>query len=287
MYLGTRSQMIHLAATSLAAYYLPLRKNPKWYLLAAGVVVLLVLVNFQGQYRGQFTNLSFNLDRIDMDDALDRSLPLNLGGGGKKRAGDVSRGAEFNCVMTIVELVPDQVDYNLGYGHLEVFTRPIPRAVWPTKIYPAMESVQGVLLKGGLAEKYVATSQRPLLMGPAFTFAGHWYYVGGPLALILAGFLTGVLLRLIRTIHDRVPDSEGDLLLFSQLFMIGFGEAATTPLNWLYSLPFTMGILFVILRACRSPVRRVFAPTYHRGYDAERARHGHAEIGPVAANRRN
>jgi hypothetical protein len=44
-------------------------------------------------------------------------------------------------------------------------------------------------------------------------------------------------LRFIRHIYEREFLSEGDIILYTMLFMIGFGEAAATPFYWIYSLP--------------------------------------------------
>jgi hypothetical protein len=153
--------------------------------------------------------------------------------------------------MTVVALVPDVVDYNYGYGFLEIFTRPIPRAWWPDKIYPAAEAVQPILLNGQLSESWITTSSAPLLAGPSLTFVGHWYAVGGGIALVVASFMTGVMFRAIRTVLDREPGNEGDMLLYVLLMTIGFGEALGTPLHWVYILPFpilALSITFYFVR---------------------------------------
>lgn len=249
VYEGTRSNTIGFAAILLAVWYLPRRRNPPIWLLVLGFFTLLTLANFQGLYRTRFTDLSFNLDKIDMEKATTEVLPAWMTGreGAPVRA---ARGAEFNCLMTIVELVPDPIDYNYGRGYLEFVTRPIPRAIWPDKIYPALETAYPILNQGRLATSVVPTAKKRLLMGPSFTYVGQWYAVGGAVALVLAGLLTGCLFRAIRTIYDRVPGNEGDIILFSTLFMIGFGEACSTPLYFLFTLPFVVAPLIVALRLC-------------------------------------
>ena len=249
VYLGTRSRTIMFTLMLLAAYYLPKRRNPPSWLLAGGFVFIFTLVNFQAQYREKFTNLSFNLDSINIEEAYRRSAPGFLGGDSIVQTKGVAKGAEFNCVMSVIDLVPKTVPYNYGYGHLEVFTRPIPRAMWPEKIYPGMEAVQGVFREANLSSAKVRGTD--LLMGPAFTFAGHWYYVGGPLALMAGGLFTGSLLRIIRNVYDRSEGSEGDLILYSILIPIGFGEAVATPLGWVYALPLTLLPILVLFAFCK------------------------------------
>jgi len=255
LYLGSRSRLIGFTIAGMGAYYLPRRKSPPLVLAGAVFLALFILSNFQEAYRDKFTNLSLNLDQIDLNEAKGNAFPSFWGGDPALQAEGLSAGVEFNCVLSVIELVPDKVPYNYGYGFLEVFTRWIPRAMWPDKFYPQMEAVQGVLREGQLSGANVRDTE--ILMGPAFTFVGHWFYVGGPIGLIFGGFFTGVLFRAIRTIYDRGNRSEGDILVYVSLIGIGFGEAASTPLAWLLTLPVALGPLVLILFLCRaSPENR-------------------------------
>jgi hypothetical protein len=123
--------------------------------------------------------------------------------------------------MAVIDLVPDRVDYNYGFGHLELLTRPIPRAWWPDKVYPQSEAHTPLLREGALSTTVVPTSRKVLLMGPSFTFVGHWYSVGGALGLLFGGVLTGVMFRMFRSIYDRDSSNEGNLLLFSTFIGVG------------------------------------------------------------------
>lgn len=248
-YLGTRSRTISFTILIFAATLLPRKTNPKFWLSAATVMLLFIATNFQQNYRGYFYNLSFNLDKIDMDIAYKTVMPGFLGGDPSISSAMASKGLELNCVMSVVELVPQQVDYNYGYGFLEVFTRPIPRAIWPGKIYPAMESVQGVLRKAQLSGSYVRDLD--ILMGPAFTYVGHWYYVGGAIALVVAGLITGAIFRIIRTYYEHNYHFQGVPILYALLISIGFSEAVATPFYWLYTLPLILIPFWIVLKICR------------------------------------
>lgn len=252
IYLGSRSRTIGFSMIMLCAYYLPRRSNPRLLLVACAFFILLTVANFQAIYRGNFTDLAFN---VDLPTALSNSLPSLSQISNDRGTTEVSRGTEFNVVMTIVELVPDEVDYNHGYGLLELFTRPIPRSIWPDKLYPNLEALFPIMDLGGLSESWVATSQRYLLMGPATTFVGYWYAAGGWIAIILAGYLTGALFRLIRSIYDRDAGNHTDTILYANLLMIGFIEAAATPLTWVFTLPFVVVTILVISKLAGAKAR--------------------------------
>jgi hypothetical protein len=175
---------------------------------------------------------------------------------------------EYSCAMAVVELVPDEVPYNRGYSLLEFFTRAIPRAFWPGKIYPHYEAFTPIYEKGRLTAHVIQTSRRRILAGPAFTFIGHWYAVGGPVALILASFLTGCMLRAVLGIHLRNTSNEGSLILYGQFIMLGFAEVASTPLFFLFNLPFKLIPLLVVVhmaRARRPLPARTPRPPHGRG----------------------
>ena len=249
LYIGSRSRLIGFSIQVLAAYYLPRQKSPPLLLAGLAYLALFVLSNFQAYYRGNFTNLSLNLNQIEMSEAKRRVLPGILGGESMAQSDEIGRGAEFDCAMSVVELVPHGVPFNYGYGHLELFTRWIPRSLWRDKAYPHMESVQGVLRKARLSLVTVPGTQ--LLAGPAFGFVGHWYYVAGPIGLLLGGLLTGILMRVIRTIYDRGKTSLAELMVYATLIYLGFNEAAATPLIWVFTLPFSLGPLILMLILCR------------------------------------
>jgi hypothetical protein len=251
LYMGSRSQVIGSVLTMFAAYYLPRRRNPPAWLMAIAFVVLWLVVSFIGSYRGYFANLSLNLDQMDLEEVEQRVLPEFLGGDAKAQKRDVATGNDFNCVMSVVDLVPNEVDYNYGQCLLEFLTRPIPRALWPDKLYPHYEAFTPIYDRARLSTWVVPSSRRLILAGPAFTFVGHWYAIGGPLALAVAGLLTGAFFRMIRTIYHRAPASQGDKILYLFLMPIGFGEAVATPLFWVFSIGVFLAPIVAILFTCR------------------------------------
>ena len=171
LYLGSRSHMKEMTLVFLMAWYMPRHRNPPLLLIIPVFFALMVVSNFQRDYREQFTDLSFHLDTIDWNEAKQRCLPRWLQSG---KAADYeepsARGIEFNCVMEVIRLVPKTVPYNYGWGNLEVFTHPIPRALWPGKRWPALEAIQGVLREAQLSESYGGLSNQ--LTGPLFPLPG-------------------------------------------------------------------------------------------------------------------
>lgn len=257
LYLGSRSRVIVMTLVMLAAYYLPKRRNPPVWLSAAVFLALSIIVPFQGQYRWNFTNLSFNLDKLNAAEVKDAVLPGFLGGSKAAKRATLTVGSEFNCVMAVVELVPEQVPFNYGYGHLEIFTRVIPRAIWPGKRYPHLESVQGVMREGGLSQSAIETSSgASLLGGPALTFTGHWFYVAGWLGMVLGGLITGILLRTIRSWYDQAAGNHSALIIYPFLLPIGFMEAASTPWYWVFYQPFVVLPFILVAYFCRENASR-------------------------------
>lgn len=261
LYLGSRSRLIMFTIIMIAAFYLPRRKSPHLAMAGALVLLLYSVLNFQTYYREQFTNLSFNFNSINKGEMWGLILPVYLGGNLEMQRALITPGTEFNCALSVVDLVPNKVPYNYGYGFLEIVTRPIPRRIWPDKRYPHMESVQGVLRQGGLSETTVEVAKnQELLMGPSFGFVGHWYYVGGFVGVIIGGIVTGILLRFIRGMFELNPKNQGVIVVYPFLLSIGFAEAASTPWYWFYTLPFVLlpflAIIYFARELPRAPRRR-------------------------------
>lgn len=230
MYLGSRSRTLLLIMGVGGAYYLPRRANPSPILAVVCFVLMLVISNFLGANRQSFTNLSFNLD-TDLSTAIEAAAP-----GVRETQGSAITGSELNCVMAVVDLVPDKVDYNYGYALLEFVTRPIPRSLWQDKFYPTLEALLPVFFEGGLSNFWVDTPRGPLLAGPALTFVGYWFAMGGPVALLIAGWMTGVMFRATRGLIDH-QNGFAAIIIYCLLLRIAFSDAISTPTHWVFNLP--------------------------------------------------
>jgi len=252
LYLGTRNRTVVMVMTALMAHYLPRRKNPRPLLLVAVFLALFATSNFLGQYRQNFFNLSFNFENINWDEAIAQSLAGILPGTQVKNKASVSKGIEFGCTMAAVKLVPNKIPFNYGYSELEFLTRIVPRSIWPEKRYPHYEAFTPIYQMEDLSQYWVPYATTPILAGPSFGYIGHWYAVGGAVALVFAGLFTGGLFRAIRTIFNRPEKREGDLVLYMLVIVpIGFGEAASTPLFWILTLPPMLMPLLVLVYLAR------------------------------------
>jgi hypothetical protein len=262
LYLGSRSRLVFTTLAALAAFFLPRRKSPPLVLGVAVFAALMLLTAFQQHFRHRFVNLSFNIAEETEGEMLETILPSFMLPDEVREERLISAGTELNCVITVLKLVPGEVPYNYGYGFLELITRWIPRAIWPSKFWPHTESMQGVLAKGGLS--FHVDEGTGLLTGPAFTIVGYWFNAGGWIGLAIGGWLGGWLTRVLRTIMDRSTLHHAFLVLYPPLMGLPFLDVASTPFYWVYFVPFTLGPAVLAVWLCRAPVDprqvdRVFA----------------------------
>lgn len=248
LYLGSRSRTVRLTMGLLAAVYLPKRRNPPVPLLAVLFLALAIIVPFLAAYRGQFTNFSFNLDRVEWNQVAHLVLPDFIMGDDPNAPEErVFRAEEFAVVMATIELVPNTYGFSYGYQMLELVTKPIPRRIWPDKRYPHFEAVTPIWDHYQISENWVEYATIPVLTGPAFSFVAYYWLIGGPVGIALGGFCVGAVFRGIRGIFDRNPGSEGDLMLYSVLLTTAFGEALSTPfLHLFYLVPQLAGVLALL-----------------------------------------
>jgi hypothetical protein len=256
LYLGSRSRIIAVVIVALMAWSLPRRKNPSLTVLVPLFLILLVVTNFQAQYRGHFKNFSFNFDEINWQEVPERVLPKFLTGQESSRK-KVSKGTELSLTMAVVSYVPERVPYALGYEFLQFFTHPIPRALWPGKRYPRSESWTPIHRLAGTSHHWVDYIRVPFLGGPSPGYVASWYYNGGFLGLLVGGILTGIFFRIVRSLYDRSWNNESYLVIYLIMAPIGFGEASSHPFSWLYSMPLILLPLICMFYFTRTQTRRI------------------------------
>jgi hypothetical protein len=163
-----------MAAIVIFTTGLPVKR--KALLMLAGLVVAAALFAVAGALRGA-DNPEFELQENSVD-RFAFAYDANM----------------LDGFVLLRQVYPDMLNYTYGGEHLEILTRPIPRAWWPNK------PVGGYLNKLGLID---ANSGFSLGISPSLF--GSFYQEGGFIAVILLsaiyGFGFGRLIRFAAEIH--------------------------------------------------------------------------------------
>jgi hypothetical protein len=239
VYAGTRSGLILTATILFGAVYGAGRRNPSGLVIAGALALTVVGVGFTTVSRGSFVGGSYNRE-FTATGALAESLSWYKGG----EEGGVVLGSEFGMSMAAVRYVGDEVPYDRGYMMLELFTRQIPRAIWPDKIYPEGKAWDTLHRAAGTARSLNAAGY---LSGPAPGLIGKWYYMFGVPGVILGSMWTGIFLRMLQAYVRRYKGASGAILAVG-FFMFGFSEM-NNPFGWVFGwLPTTgIGVFLVVL----------------------------------------
>lgn len=108
----------------------------------------------------------------------------------------MSSGNDFNMIDGFImseQVFPKELPYQYGLGHLEVFVRPIPRALWPGK--PV----------GGWAQKFgQANGGSSFNTGISPSLYGSFYEEGGVIAIILLAAVYGWMFAAYMNAADRL-----------------------------------------------------------------------------------
>ncbi len=221
-YLGSRSFTIYLLG--MGCYVLAVTSRRKTINLLLLIFLFFFLAwqtKFLAAHRGYFYDLSFHSDLWKSESQIEEP---------------VSYGIEYNCVMTIFDLSPRMIPYNYGYPLLEFATRPIPKSWWPGKRYPMMESFSDYCKYGYLTDHVLENLAVPTYAGPAFSFVGFYYSIGGWLSLLAASFVTGAVFYALRSFLERSNFSPPATLYYMLFFGNAYGQVIGTPLVFLFSI---------------------------------------------------
>lgn len=237
LYSGTRSGMIALTVIYFGAKYGPIRKNPRSVELAVAVVSLVVIVGFIQTYRYEFFGGQFN-NSESPDELLANSLRSYVGDATES---DVPVGSEFGMTLAAAEYIPSTLPFEYGYQFLEIFTRGIPRQLWPEKVYPEGESWDSFHRVAGTSQ---SLNSAGLLAGPTAGFAAKWYYAGGWIGLLIGGLTAGFALRIAYGWTSRIPGMTGAIIATATA-NIGFSEVLT-PVTWIVSWLPSFGLVVLL-----------------------------------------
>ncbi|MEM7682698.1 MAG: hypothetical protein AAF288_12135 [Planctomycetota bacterium] len=282
LYLGSRSRVVLLAMGGLAAVYIPKAKNPKLRILLPMFMALMMVAPFLAAYRDKFTDFSFNLSQINLEEAKDVVLPSFLGGTDDTLtiARDLPRGTEFDVVCATIESVPERHNFAYGYSFVGVGTKFIPRRIWPGKRYPHGEAVTPIYEDYDLTQLWIDYGAKPILAGPAFSYVAFYWLQAGPLGLALAGLIMGGAFRAVRVYFDREPGNMSHALVLTSVLPLAFNDALSTPIfGGINFWPQIVG-MFVVIWFAKARVQPpppgapgVYVPTVpQQGYEP----HGYA-----------
>ena len=143
-----------------------------------------------------------------------------------------SYGSETAVACAVVRNVPSRIPYDYGRMACELVTRSIPRALWPGKIYPAGEAWDKIYRRlGGRGH----VNKAGLMSGPAPSFVGYWYYVGGWVAVIFGGLMSGFFFKMLDTYTSGQPLNAGAAFVARIFCYAGFTHA-THPFDFVHTL---------------------------------------------------
>jgi hypothetical protein len=245
LYSGTREGVILMTIIILGSIYGVRRKNPSIVLLVGAALLIVFLNAFIANYRDRFYNLTFNLEGETSSDIYSRAAEFYAP---SQSSGQLYLGTEYGMAIAAAYYIPDRLDYDYGYMLLDVFTKYVPRQLWPEKIYPDAEAWDRF-------HRIARTSNSPnaqgLIGGPAATMVAKYFYILGWPGLILGGLSSGLLFRMTWEHVNRYPAIASTILMVGTS-VLGFLEMAH-PLGWtiLFWVP-TVGLpLFFIMFVIR------------------------------------
>lgn len=170
--LGFRYRLIIFWVASFMLLYLRRNRRPTAKTLLGGAMVLLMLAGWLGIARSVFK-----------------------GEGGKQATAaptfaEVARNSlsdteVFETFATVLDAVPDRIDYVGAEPYIYVFVQPIPRAVWPDKPFPTFLNK---------ISESIGTSQAETA-GAAVPHFGEYYLAFGWPGLVFGMLLFGVICR--------------------------------------------------------------------------------------------
>lgn len=253
VYIGSRSRLITWTMSMLYVYYSSKDKNPSIKVTLLLFVLLIPATQFLAINRNAFRDLRFYSNEVNWSETFSILIPTfsDRGATDFDQYAVFDRAPDMLCIATIVSMYPSQIDYNHGYPLLEFITHGIPRSLWKEKRYPHYEAFTEVQKRGRLSDNWVTYGKVDVLTGPAFTFVGHWYSMYGLVSLIIAGILSGILYKSIDLWRYNSPNSQGRKIAYLVFLVIGFMDAAATPLFWLFSVPIQFFLLWFCLTVSR------------------------------------
>ncbi len=231
--LGQRSAMLAFGLLLAAAWFYAHRGSTfKALRLLCIFLPFCLAIGFIGLFRGEFhLNSSFKNSRAFFQQngtGILTDLSRNLFFTGSDPDNPHQEPVLY---LSVLNAVPDRVDYDYGKPYLNYLVHWIPRLWWPDKPNYRLEGAKRL-------ERAMGTD----LQGPVLTVLGYFYANLGAVGILLGMYLTGVGLSAIYQWFRAQPGSLGALLIYLQLFhygiAAGFGPGIFT--GWDTIMPFSL-----------------------------------------------
>ena len=256
-YTGTREGTIVMLVILIGSIYGAQRRNPPIWAIGGLVAAIFFVFGFIPTYRGQFRNLSFNIDDAPAQ-VVERSFQFfsdpDFGDDApsthKKDKGP-DLWSDFGMAISVAYYVPARVPYDGGQMLLEVFTRPIPRGLWPNKDYPESRAWDKFHQVSGISDALNPAGYRS---GPSPTMIGKYFYIGGWLGLIVGGIFSGLCFRVLWEFLQRQMHLVTGVILAVASIGLG-GMEMIHPLAWSVNfwLPTVFAPFVVLVWLVRDP----------------------------------
>jgi len=256
-YIGSRSQWIQVGVYVIVGYSVSKGRRPGVWLTGAYFVILALGVGVITQYREQFRMLNIQTEGT-ADDGIEEVLAkaISTFSGSYEesstQAQEVRLGGEFGMTISMLKVVPEMTEHDLGTLLLEYATRPVPRSIWPDKRYPEGEAWDRFHRIAGTSEGI--PNPVGLVQGPAPGLVAKYYYMWSWPGIIIGGYATGVLMSFLYFYSLRHTQLARALLVCA-FVMVGFAEM-NNPLmlgyGWLPTTGVPLALVFLLCRKERA-----------------------------------
>lgn len=247
--LGFRYRLIIFWVATFILTYLRRNKRPAASTLLAGALALMMLAGWLGIARSVFKGETQHAT----------AAPSFL----EVARNSLSDTEVFETFATVVDAVPDRIDYVGAEPYIYVFVQPVPRAIWPDKPYPTfLDKIS----------ESIGTTQAETA-GAAVPHFGEYYLAFGWPGLIFGMMVFGVLCRTLWEWYKADCANPWRQVIFaaSNAFLVQAIIRGYTPQivqEWFFIIFPAVAGMYLARREGR---RRTSTPTARSYYAPERA----------------
>lgn len=250
---GFRFRIVWMTVALVAANYLWRKKRPNPLLLGGGGLLFVAAMGLIGMTRNYWQGLS--LERAQgakFTDYIDKGF---------------NEAGIFVSLCSVLDVVPDKLDYTYWDPIWITVTFPVPRALWPDKPHSETMTVLGRSFGANGGEE----------AGQAIPFFGEWYIAFGWIGLMGSSFIFGWLCKRLWVWFLQRREDKLVILIYTVTlgflyFVFSRGYTPIMVMNFVFGLfPFFLFYGWLRRKAIAASFRRIFL-FQKRALDEERAR---------------